>query len=61
MPLKQLSSKQLSMVPGWGSLSSGFIGSKEIVMLILKSPLVLFILPALGLLEVIVLRAFVGY
>ena len=61
MPLKQLSSKQLSMVPGWGSLSSGFISSKEAFMLILKSPLVLFILPALGLLEVIVLRAFVGY
>lgn len=30
-------------------------------MLILKSPLILFFLPALGLLEVIVLRAFVGY
>ena len=30
-------------------------------MLILKSPLLLFILPALGLLEVIVLRSFVGY
>ena len=30
-------------------------------MLILKSPLLLFLLPALGLLEVIVLRSFVGY
>lgn len=30
-------------------------------MLILKSPLLLFLLAALGLLEVMVLRAFVGY
>ena len=30
-------------------------------MLILKSPLLLFILPALGLAEVMVLRVFVGY
>ena len=61
MPLKQLSSKQLSMVPGWGSLPSGFISSKEAFMLVLKSPLVLFFLPVLGLIEVMVLRSFVGY
>ncbi len=61
MPLKQLSSKQLSTLPGLESLFYGFISSKESDMLILKSPLLLFLLPALGLLEVIVLRSFVGY